>query len=889
MSTSSTDQVSFAYAVDPDNTTDPDLGVSDYTVDSDPSVNVNGTLIVRIQVENTGDKATGNDAWQLYYNTTANPATASQATTTGTTVKVVDDGGSNDIADGAACDTARCASNGNTWQNGEYRDNSDDTGKLQLAASGYTEFAWHVQFLSSGTIYLYMRQADTVLNAHTSVMAVTVSAGVTVTPSAEALTLAVQAPTIKIDDTVTPAAEALTLSVQAPTVRQGPAAEALTLSVQAPTIQVDDTVTPAAEALTLSVLAPTVDTGGPITVQPDAQALTGSVLSPTPAVLQSPVMPGALIREYVTPGRFHPQGLPALDREHPLFNAIRAYYLFNDAGGDITTPCLRYGFDQGLEIQGSGNPGRYYNSIFGLNARIDYPSDSTYFEAAKTGQPLDLSGSEITFVAMVRLQTAKTSTRFICGFPEGTGSPYNQWYLRTQNTTGYPYILIANSSDNVETVEGSADIHDLEWHQIAGSWDGTNLRLYIDGVEDANSPQSGGFTGDISSNAEDFHIGASRAPTWGLDGWFDHFILFEQVLTAAQIRSLSDDPFQLCRWESRYIETAYPTSRLGLSVLAPTIQIDDAVTPAAQALTLSVLAPTVITSGSKTVQPAAEALTLSTQAPTVEARQDPAAEALTLSIQAPTVEARQDPAAEALTLSVQAPTVQVDDTVTPAAEALTLSVLAPTVDVSGSATVQPAAEALTLSVQAPTVQVDDTVTPAAEALTLSRQGPAAEALTLSVQAPTIQVDDTVTPAAEALTLSVLAPTVDVSGSVTVQPAAEALTLSVPAPTIQVDAVVTPAAQALTASVTAPTIQVDAVVTPAAQALTASVTAPTPAVLQAPSAEALTLTAQATTVQVDGVVTPAAQALTAAVLSPTIAIAGAVSTAAVAFRIARTNK
>lgn len=113
---------------------------------------------------------------------------------------------------------------------------------------------------------------------------------VTVTPSAEAMTLSIQSPTINVvaNRIVTPSTLGLTLSVQSPTITNAvsvtitPDAEPLNLSVQSPTINTiwNTTIEPVVEALSLGLQSPIIEAIRQATIQPDATALNLSLQTP---------------------------------------------------------------------------------------------------------------------------------------------------------------------------------------------------------------------------------------------------------------------------------------------------------------------------------------------------------------------------------------------------------------------------------------------------------------------------------------------------------------------------------------------------------------------------------------------------------------------------------
>jgi hypothetical protein len=118
---------------------------------------------------------------------------------------------------------------------------------------------------------------------------INISGSVTVAPSVQSLTLALPAPVIVIDTTVTPATQTLTLTQETPAIDAEenvtitPAALSLTLTPETPTVDVSGNVTlsPSAQTLTLALPVPTIDITGSIIVTPSAQVLTLTPETPT--------------------------------------------------------------------------------------------------------------------------------------------------------------------------------------------------------------------------------------------------------------------------------------------------------------------------------------------------------------------------------------------------------------------------------------------------------------------------------------------------------------------------------------------------------------------------------------------------------------------------------
>ena len=115
--------------------------------------------------------------------------------------------------------------------------------------------------------------------------------------------------------------------------------------------------------------------------------------------------------------------------------------------------------------------------------------------------------------------------------------------------------VYTNSSGSRVTATSSAvNIGDGEWHHIVGTYDGSNVRLYIDGLERASAAQ----TGTVSQLANgEFNINALSSGTSGFscDGIYQNVRFYDSALTAAQVQTLYHRP-----WESTNYGDIWPYS-----------------------------------------------------------------------------------------------------------------------------------------------------------------------------------------------------------------------------------------------------------------------------------------------------------------------------------------
>lgn len=118
-------------------------------------------------------------------------------------------------------------------------------------------------------------------------------------------------------------------------------------------------------------------------------------------------------------------------------------------------------------------------------------------------------------------------------------------YALYAGSNGALYFYIAGSAVNstwtLSPAPAAADIWDDRWHHVAGTYDGTYVRLYVDGVQVgtgrlANAPI--GYSSAAFNN--NFYLGQWPSATCALpyNGLSDEVEVFNRALTEAEIRSI---------------------------------------------------------------------------------------------------------------------------------------------------------------------------------------------------------------------------------------------------------------------------------------------------------------------------------------------------------------
>lgn len=247
--------------------------------------------------------------------------------------------------------------------------------------------------------------------------------------------------------------------------------------------------------------------------------------------------------------RTKPQPGARLNRSHPLVRGLVGCWLFNENGRRVVN--LADG------ISSSVNSAQTWNTS-DRGPALHFAGSPERIDAGNS--PVFQDWTALTFEVWARRTSSASNNQFIiskgndtCGMDEVLTGAWNvQFYIRTGAGT-YP------------TVNGSTVVNPNEWHHRVGVWDGANIRLFIDAIQDGS---------DVSASGSlylqnDFGIGIGYAVfDTARQHWLGDIGLVRvwrnRALSAVEIASLYADPYQT-------LESA-PRRRLALSAPAATGQ-----------------------------------------------------------------------------------------------------------------------------------------------------------------------------------------------------------------------------------------------------------------------------------------------------------------------------
>src|SRR6185503_16695191 len=138
--------------------------------------------------------------------------------------------------------------------------------------------------------------------------------------------------------------------------------------------------------------------------------------------------------------------------------------------------------------------------------------------------------NKITVAAWVKLDTTETFARWVTKGSDPLTFPF----LLGQSTTaaGVPRFRVITSVG--VTSEGTAALKTGVWYHLAGTYDGSNVRLYVDGIQIDSDAQ----TGNLATNTTDGVTIACDSDCTGADapdGKIDDVRIYNRALSAAEV------------------------------------------------------------------------------------------------------------------------------------------------------------------------------------------------------------------------------------------------------------------------------------------------------------------------------------------------------------------
>jgi Zn-dependent metalloprotease/subtilisin family serine protease len=137
----------------------------------------------------------------------------------------------------------------------------------------------------------------------------------------------------------------------------------------------------------------------------------------------------------------------------------------------------------------------------------------------------------ITLSAWIKpTSTSRAWQRVLCKDNETTSSAYD---LGLTSSGGIYFALFSGGSQYY--LSGTAAVQAGVWTHIAGTWDGTTMRIYLNGVL---QPQTLAFSGPITTTSDPVRIGKSSTSQYAFYGSIDEARIYSRALSSQEITAL---------------------------------------------------------------------------------------------------------------------------------------------------------------------------------------------------------------------------------------------------------------------------------------------------------------------------------------------------------------
>ena len=174
----------------------------------------------------------------------------------------------------------------------------------------------------------------------------------------------------------------------------------------------------------------------------------------------------------------------------------------------------------------TGTSGYYSAGKIGPYAGA-FDGTSTYVINNASNTALNLTNA-MTLVAWVKVNASGTDMKAISKRPSYVLTVYNNNIPETE-------IFISGSSHDTRSVGGGTTLVNGVWYQIAGTYDGTTLKTYVNGVLDRQLAVSG--TMDTTADAVNLGKTADGMANY-FSGLIDDARVYNRAMSAAEIAAL---------------------------------------------------------------------------------------------------------------------------------------------------------------------------------------------------------------------------------------------------------------------------------------------------------------------------------------------------------------
>lgn len=183
------------------------------------------------------------------------------------------------------------------------------------------------------------------------------------------------------------------------------------------------------------------------------------------------------------------------------------------------------------DLTGNGNHGQLVNGVRessdNLGALV-FDGTDDYVDCGNTTSLSAIGGTNNITVSSWVFYTAYGGGGQPYSVITVKGSPWT-WLLENPSNT-FRFRITAGGSD-VNVADTSTHLLNT-WYNVVGTYDGSNMRIYVNGVLKNTLTQ----TGTLATNSETAKIGTFQGTNYNLTGRIDNVSIYNRALTASEIQ-----------------------------------------------------------------------------------------------------------------------------------------------------------------------------------------------------------------------------------------------------------------------------------------------------------------------------------------------------------------
>ncbi len=162
---------------------------------------------------------------------------------------------------------------------------------------------------------------------------------------------------------------------------------------------------------------------------------------------------------------------------------------------------------------------------------LDFERDNSQYANCGT---INLSGSAITLECWIKPESFQTNSPYISQIM-GTESGTNSAFLRLGDgdiPAGNKIEFVLYIGSGQVQLTSTSTLETGRWYHIAGVYDGSNMKIYINGVQDASNAQTGSFTSNST-----FYLATNDGSGRYFDGTVDEVRVWKTARSSTDINT----------------------------------------------------------------------------------------------------------------------------------------------------------------------------------------------------------------------------------------------------------------------------------------------------------------------------------------------------------------